>query len=725
MRILPIVAVFFLSLVQCQPLPRGRDETPLKGKELLRKSLPGFKDIDAVAELIAEQRKKVQQRLSHGQQEVDKEMSELIEEAKKLNPKPLPPDAPRSIAEINSELGLDEVLVEGDMLMSLEEAKRHFGLSPSRHRSKRQAFQGWDYPGSLWSNGVYYTHSPDLNQKGVEATENAIAFWQANTCLRFYKVNYGANAPRDPLLIFYPGSGCNSRIGRDTRAKYQWVSIGDTCEYVDVAAHEIGHALGFMHEQSRWDRNNYVWINLDNVKDDKKFNYDTYNKTENNNYGKPYDFRGIMHYTDDGFANSNRTVIFSINPVYQMSIGGSTLPTYGDIFEMNSMYSCYVDKIVGNGEWKSANRTDPSLCTWHITAPYGKRIQYIVNYIGMDATNRDPLCYPRCYHGGLSFKGFEQSWIPEGIRICCDAQLNKTLAAASNLLIVQPWNTFRYTDFVMQYRTVGDGSAPPTTSPPPVLAKCRFNHQTLSVDGSRCYSVYAMQMPYSTANSICGSDGGVISMSQDPQDEAKLRADLIQKIKTSNRPLGGYWHGIYNNNVCGIYDLTTNNPPEPHDSITNMYFQALILVFLVRFSASQQVCIAGQCIAGQKCVNNVCVDDTSANPCIGGICPGTLTCTNDVCVENSPPCADINYDCANKAYLCNNSVYYDFMTQQCPKTCGRCAAGDGGNTGGVTNCQDRLNPQGYLECPQKAYLCSNVVYHDLMKEQCPKTCGFC
>lgn len=35
-------------------------------------------------------------------------------------------------------------------------------------------------------------------------------------------------------------------------------------------------------------------------------------------------------------------------------------------------------------------------------------------------------------------------------------------------------------------------------------------------------------------------------------------------------------------------------------------------------------------------------------------------------------CADKGTDCPSRAYLCSNAVYYDLMTQQCPKTCARC-----------------------------------------------------
>ncbi|VDK45060.1 unnamed protein product [Gongylonema pulchrum] len=42
-----------------------------------------------------------------------------------------------------------------------------------------------------------------------------------------------------------------------------------------------------------------------------------------------------------------------------------------------------------------------------------------------------------------------------------------------------------------------------------------------------------------------------------------------------------------------------------------------------------------------------------------------------------PPCVDLNApgrssDCPRYRHLCNDTVYYDLMTQQCPRTCNRC-----------------------------------------------------
>ncbi|GMS81245.1 hypothetical protein PENTCL1PPCAC_3420, partial [Pristionchus entomophagus] len=102
----------------------------------------------------------------------------------------------------------------------------------------------------------------------------------------------------------------------------------------------------------------------------------------------------------------------------------------------------------------------------------------------------------------------------------------------------------------------------------------------------------------------------------------------------------------------------------------------------------------------------------------------TSTSTNSTCADLTNPATGVS-DCSSRAYLCNNSVYYSFMTTQCPSTCGRCSTSTTTTTTNST-CVDLTNPStGVSDCSAQRALCTNSAYISLMRVQCPATCGFC
>ncbi|KAK0419031.1 hypothetical protein QR680_013911 [Steinernema hermaphroditum] len=122
-------------------LPTGPDGTPLKGKELLKETIANLtsskgedatREIEEVAQFIAENKQKIAEKVKEEQAELYEKSKEKIgkQGAQKLHPKLLPSEAP-SIGDINAALGLNEILVNGDLLLSLEEAKKLFAVDGS------------------------------------------------------------------------------------------------------------------------------------------------------------------------------------------------------------------------------------------------------------------------------------------------------------------------------------------------------------------------------------------------------------------------------------------------------------------------------------------------------------------------------------------------------------------------------------------------------------------
>ena len=58
--------------------------------------------------------------------------------------------------------------------------------------------------------------------------------------------------------------------------------------------HELGHAIGFHHEHSRPDRDDYVTINYDNIHDSSVYNFAI--AADSETFGMPYGYDSVMHY---------------------------------------------------------------------------------------------------------------------------------------------------------------------------------------------------------------------------------------------------------------------------------------------------------------------------------------------------------------------------------------------------------------------------------------------
>jgi|GEM_PF-5158755 len=91
-------------------------------------------------------------------------------------------------------------------------------------------------------------------------------------------------------------------IGRCGYLGYPWTGMQPMSIHnwdATVVVHELGHVLGFVHEQQRTDRDDFILVNLGNINPLTLVNF---NKEYTSVNHTTYDFTSVMHYPDDAFS---------------------------------------------------------------------------------------------------------------------------------------------------------------------------------------------------------------------------------------------------------------------------------------------------------------------------------------------------------------------------------------------------------------------------------------
>jgi len=133
------------------------------------------------------------------------------------------------------------------------------------------------------------------------------------------------------------GDGCSSNVGRIKGR--QGLYLGPGCLHPGVIMHELMHALGFWHEQSRYDRDRYIRINWDNIQQGKGENFLKYEFNGLKHVGKNYDLDSLMHYSQFAFAK-NWSVPTVVSLEGNHSLGQRERLSERDVARLIKMYPC-------------------------------------------------------------------------------------------------------------------------------------------------------------------------------------------------------------------------------------------------------------------------------------------------------------------------------------------------------------------------------------------------
>jgi Astacin (Peptidase family M12A) len=142
--------------------------------------------------------------------------------------------------------------------------------------------------------------------------KDAMEYIESVSCVRFtektlWNLNY---------VLIKKGNACNSKVGF-RRGPQPMIIDGNLCTKGSVI-HELLHCLGFLHMHTAPDRDEYITVNWENIRDDAKLNFKPF-VTHATMFETEYDYDSITHYSPNAFAkNKSIPTIIAKNPAPNM-----------------------------------------------------------------------------------------------------------------------------------------------------------------------------------------------------------------------------------------------------------------------------------------------------------------------------------------------------------------------------------------------------------------------
>ena len=170
----------------------------------------------------------------------------------------------------------------------------------------------------------------DSNISNPDQIRQALEVFNRLTSLKFIE-----HSNQKDGLVFTKTDGISkSYIGKVGGLQPIWIAANaDTSTVI----HEVMHALGFIHEQNRFDRDKYIQVQFENIEDEYKYNFEILNGEFMKMSGlSKFDFESTMIYPPEMFAKGGQSTMRAKTSRIEIRPSQTLSPL--DIQRINRMY---------------------------------------------------------------------------------------------------------------------------------------------------------------------------------------------------------------------------------------------------------------------------------------------------------------------------------------------------------------------------------------------------
>ncbi|XP_064625419.1 uncharacterized protein LOC135486514 [Lineus longissimus] len=230
---------------------------------------------------------------------------------------------------------------EGDILLTVEQKEAL--LERASGRSRRNAVT--DLTNKWPNNELIYEisqHVREDNRATVLKAMEYINFLTAD-CVRF--VPFSGDVKVHPNRVYIQNSmfSCASYIGRIPSLEKQELVLAPGLCYNQMGRvmHEFIHALGFWHEHSRADRDDWIFVNETAIRKGAESNFIKNSPSQIDHLDTKYDYNSVMHYKATAFAaDYHNPTITQLHDTDKYTIGQRDYLSAKDLIKIRRFYGC-------------------------------------------------------------------------------------------------------------------------------------------------------------------------------------------------------------------------------------------------------------------------------------------------------------------------------------------------------------------------------------------------